>query len=96
MCSTAFHQLGFSDDDTRWVFESCAGILHLGNITFTSKGEGSQVSSVSQDALVTAANFLKVCVTKCFISFTYTFRNIYTFLIFLDYRFKLGPFLWVG
>ena len=62
VCSgrTAFGQLGFSESDTQWVFETCAGILHLGNITFSGKGEGSMVSGGSHSALSTAATFLKV------------------------------------
>lgn len=30
----AFDVLGFSPADVAWVFETCAGLLHLSNVTF--------------------------------------------------------------
>ena len=43
-----------------FVFEVCAGILHLSNITFKQKGEGSEVDPASRAAVQNAAHFLKV------------------------------------
>lgn len=64
--STAFQLLGFSSNDINWVFEACAGILHLSNVTFLPNGEGSKIhtSAEAQTALTTAAGFLKVDVGR--------------------------------
>ncbi len=58
--------MGFSTNDVNWVFECCAGILHLSNITFLPQGEGSKINTTteSQTALSTAANFFKVDTTR--------------------------------
>lgn len=56
----AFSKLDFSDEDVNWVFETCAGILHLGNVKFNSchDGEGSAVDvASSREALQTASRF---------------------------------------
>jgi myosin heavy subunit len=42
------------------VFEVCAGILHISNITFKQKGEGSEIDSKSREAVQNTSHFLKV------------------------------------
>jgi myosin heavy subunit len=56
----ALHKLDFSPQDVDWVFEVCAGILHLSNITFKQVGEGSEVDSSSREAVQNASHFLKI------------------------------------
>lgn len=59
----AFTKLDFTSDDIYWVFEICAGILHLGNIKFSSchDGEGSEVDmKTSRDALQAACRFFRL------------------------------------
>jgi hypothetical protein len=59
----AFAKLDFSDADVDWVFETCAGILHLGNVKFSSiqDGEATEVDvSKSGDALQTASRFFRL------------------------------------
>lgn len=59
----AFSKLDFSADDVNWVFETCAGILHLGNVKFNSchDGEGSEVDMrSSRDALQAACRFFRL------------------------------------
>ena len=40
----AFTKLGFGFEEKCWCYETCAAVLHLGNISFSANGEGSQVS----------------------------------------------------
>lgn len=42
------------------MFECCAGILHLSNITFLARDEGSVINPQSQNSVRHAATFLKV------------------------------------
>ena len=58
--SAAFKQLNFSSDDVMWVYQCCAGILHLSNVAFKADGEGSKIDPASNTALQNAARFLKV------------------------------------
>ncbi|CAM9445505.1 unnamed protein product, partial [Choristocarpus tenellus] len=39
----AFSKLGVGMEEKCWCYETCAAVLHLGNITFQANGEGSQV-----------------------------------------------------
>ncbi|CAM9933611.1 unnamed protein product, partial [Sphacelaria rigidula] len=39
----AFTKLGFGWEEKCWCYETCAAVLHLGNISFQAAGEGSQV-----------------------------------------------------
>ena len=59
-CRKAFEKLNFSPEDVNFVFEVCAGILHLSNITFKAKGEGSEINPASREAVANASHFLKV------------------------------------
>jgi myosin heavy subunit len=56
----AFDLLGFSSDDVDWIFQICAGLLHLSNVSFLSEGEGSVINPSDQHSLEAAAFFLKV------------------------------------
>lgn len=49
---SAFRTLGFSSDETDTIWKVVAAILHIGNIEFTSDGEGSKpsMSNVSKAA----------------------------------------------
>ena len=56
-------KLGFSNDDVNWVFETCAGILHLGNLKFSSKhdGEGSEIDMTkSRASLEACCRFFRI------------------------------------
>lgn len=39
----AFTKLGFGFEEKCWCYETVAAVLHLGNISFSANGEGSQV-----------------------------------------------------
>ena len=41
--NNAFVQMGFSDEDVSFVFETTAALLHVGNVLFLAEGEGSVV-----------------------------------------------------
>lgn len=56
----AFRQLDFSEADIAWILETCAGILHLSNITFSEEGEGSKLDRSCWGSLQAAAQYLKV------------------------------------
>ncbi|CAM9943985.1 unnamed protein product [Scytosiphon promiscuus] len=40
----AFTKLGFGFEEKCWCYETCAAVLHLGNISFSANGEGSQIT----------------------------------------------------
>ena len=42
----AFTKLGFGFEEKCWCYETVAAVLHLGNISFSANGEGSQVHLV--------------------------------------------------
>lgn len=42
---SSFQELRFRKDEAFQLFRTVAGILHLGNIKFSPKGEGSAVSN---------------------------------------------------
>jgi myosin heavy subunit len=43
-----------------WIFELCAGLLHLSNLTFLPDGEGSKINPKDRTSLEAAGYFLKV------------------------------------
>lgn len=47
--SQAFTKLGFGFEEKCWCYETCAAVLHLGNISFSPNGEGSQVGEGEGD-----------------------------------------------
>ncbi len=56
----AFNQLGFNLEEKGWLYGTCAGVLHLGNVSFVAQGEGSYVDDEGQGALQAAAKYLQV------------------------------------
>mmetsp|Transcript_4274 Transcript_4274/g.7882 ORF Transcript_4274/g.7882 Transcript_4274/m.7882 type:complete len:1324 (-) Transcript_4274:156-4127(-) len=56
----AFQKLDFSSRDVDWIFEVCAGILHMSNITFKANGEGSMIDPSSNEAVKNTSHFLKI------------------------------------
>ncbi len=56
----AFNQLGFNLKEKGWLYGMCAGVLHLGNVSFSAQGEGSYVDEQGQGALQAAARLLQV------------------------------------
>lgn len=54
-------ELGFTQDEQRWMLSLAAGILHLGNVTFVSDGDqGSIVSPEAKHAVGHAARLLRI------------------------------------
>jgi hypothetical protein len=56
----ALDKLGFSLQEKCWCFETCAAVLHLGNISFAPSGEGSVVDPNGAGALHAAARLLQI------------------------------------
>eukprot|EP00752_Nemacystus_decipiens_P006696 g6019.t1 len=56
----AFNKLGFGFEEKCWCYETVAAVLHLGNISFSANGEGSQVDQAGAQALHSAARYLRV------------------------------------
>ncbi len=56
----ALDHLGFNLEEKGWLYGTCAGVLHLGNVSFVAQGEGSYVDEQGQGALQAAARLLQV------------------------------------
>ena len=59
--NNAFVQMGFAEEEVRFVFETVAAVLFVGNVSFLPQGEGSRIDYGScETGLNSAAMLLKV------------------------------------
>ena len=56
--NNAFVQMGFSDEDVSFVFETTAAVLHVGNVLFLAEGEGSVIDYDSCGPFLSSAAVL--------------------------------------
>ena len=91
----AFTKLGFGFEEKCWCYETCAAVLHLGNISFSGHGEGSQVSlpcCVNKSTLLHP-----VAVPCCRVSTLFVIAVSYSIVSVPDYRLqKYKQFLMRG